>query len=461
MTTSFTEGVLREFEGADLGDPRRNQRLRVLAERVAEAPATSFPKMMPPAELEGAYRFLNNVKVLPADILRPHVQGTLQRVAQEPLVLVAHDSSVVSFNSDGESREGLVSTHGEKQQFLVHCSLAVRADGSRRPLGVLAATDHLPVKTEDGSLQDRWVQHVQVIHDFGVAPSAVIHLMDREADDYEVLDLCERIGTRFVVRVQHNRRVENASLREIVETATAIVERDVPLSRRTARGSGSKQKRIHPPRDSRTARLSVAARTVVISRPQSAAAECAKDLALNIVRVWESEPPADQPPVEWLLYTSEPIDTPNDVLRVVDWYRARWTIEEYFKALKTGCALEKRQLEDLPALVNVLALFIPIAWRLLLLKSEARDAPDAPATTILEPEELEVLRIAGRKKLSANPTAEEAMLAVAALGGHLKHNGRPGWQTLAHGFLTLQAMVLGWRLRRDFDQGKFLPDCDQ
>jgi hypothetical protein len=461
MTASFKEGVLREFEGVDLGDPRRNQRLRVLAERAAQAPATSFPKMMSPAELEGAYRFLNNVKVLPADILRPHVQETLRRVAQEPLILVAHDSSVVSFNSDGESREGLASIGGEKQQFLVHCSLALRADGSRRPLGVLAATDHLPVKTEDGSLQDRWAQHLQVIHGLGVAPSAVIHLMDREADDYEVLDLCERLGTRFVIRVQHNRKVENTSLRETVETAIAIVERDVPLSRRTARGSGSKQKRIHPPRDSRTARLSVAARTVMISRPRNAAAECAKDLTLNVVRVWESEPPADQPPVEWLLYTSEPIATPDDVLRVVDWYRARWTIEEYFKALKTGCALEKRQLEDLAALVNVLALFIPIAWRLLLLKSEARDTPTAPATTILEPEELKVLRIAGRKKLSANPTVEEAMLAIAALGGHLKHNGRPGWQTLAHGYLTLQAMMLGWRLRSDFDQGKFRSDCDE
>lgn len=460
MSASFREGVLQEFEGAELGDPRRNQRLRVLAERVAQSPATSFPKMMPPAELEGAYRFLNNVKVLPADILRPHVHETLRRVAQEPLILVAHDSSVVSFNSDGESREGLVST-GEKQRFLVHCSLALRADGSRRPLGVLAATDHLPIKTKDGSLQDRWTQHIQAIHDLGVAPSAVIHLADREADDYEVLDLCVHIGTRFVIRVQHNRKVENASLREVVETATATVERDVPLSRRTARGSGPKQRRIHPPRDSRTARLSVAARTVVISRPLSAAAESATDLTLNVVRVWEPEPPTDQAPVEWLLYTSEPIDTPDDVLRVVDWYRARWTIEEYFKALKTGCALEKRQLEDLPALVNVLALFIPIAWRLLLLRSEARDAPTALATTILEPEELEVLRISGRKKLSANPTAEEAMLAVAALGGHLKHNGRPGWQTLAHGYLTLQAMMLGWRLRRDFDQGKFRPDCDQ
>jgi hypothetical protein len=310
MSASFREGVRREFEGVELGDPRRNQRLRVLVERVARSPAASFPKMMPPAELEGAYRFLNNVKVLPEDILRPHVEGTLQRVAQEPLILVAHDSSIISFNSNGDSREGLVST-GEKQQFLVHCSLALRADGSRRSLGVLAATDHLPVKTIDGGLQDRWTQHVQVVHELGVAPSTTVHLMDREADDYEVLDLCVRVGTRFVIRVQHNRKVENTSLRETVEAATAIVERDVPLSRRTARGSGSKQRRIHPPREFRTARLSVSARTVVISRPASAAGECAANLTLNVVRVWEPEPPADQPPVEWLLYTSEPIDTPR------------------------------------------------------------------------------------------------------------------------------------------------------
>jgi IS4 transposase len=47
-----------------------------------------------------------------------------------------------------------------------------------------------------------------------------------------------------------------------------------------------------------------------------------------------------------MLYTSEPIDTAEQLLTIVDQYRSRWVIEEFFKALKTGCAFEKRQLES-------------------------------------------------------------------------------------------------------------------
>jgi hypothetical protein len=36
----------------------------------------------------------------------------------------------------------------------------------------------------------------------------------------------------------------------------------------------------------------------------------------------------------------------DQVAAVVDHYRGRWTIEEFFKAIKTGCALEARQLES-------------------------------------------------------------------------------------------------------------------
>ena len=49
----------------------------------------------------------------------------------------------------------------------------------------------------------------------------------------------------------------------------------------------------------------------------------------------EKDPPDDMEPVDWLLLTSEPIDTDEQILEVVDIYRARWLIEEYFSALKT------------------------------------------------------------------------------------------------------------------------------
>ena len=55
------------------------------------------------------------------------------------------------------------------------------------------------------------------------------------------------------------------------------------------------------------------------------------------MHVFELGPPAGAPAVEWLLLTTLPVDTPEALAFVVDSYRARWVIEEYFKALKTGC----------------------------------------------------------------------------------------------------------------------------
>lgn len=440
------DGVKKEFDGARLGDPRREQRLLALAEAMSRVPDKSFPEALSSAELEGAYRFFSNPKVDPDAMLRGHVRRTLERVRKEPVGLLLHDSSTLSFNSDGY-REGLSST-GAKQQFVVHCSLAVAADGSRTPLGVLAASYHVPVKSPDGRHQERWSDHVREAHALGLAPDKIVHVMDREADDYDVLTLMRSIGGRFVVRVQFNRvLVDDERLRDRLASASLIAEREVKLSRRSGSNKGSKQRKIHPPREWRTARLGLGATSVTIHRPASADGATAPSLTLNLIRVWELDPPEGEEPVEWLLYTTEPIDTPEQILRVVDWYRARWTIEEYFKALKTGCAVERRQLGELHALTNAVALFLPIAWRLLLLKTEARMRPNAPATVVLDEVEIDVLRAAGRIRLPERPTIKEAMLAIAALGGHLKHNGPPGWQTLARGFLKLRTLAEGWRLR--------------
>src|ERR1041385_7782193 len=95
------DGVSKEFEGAKLGDPRRDERLLALAEGMSQAPDKSFPAALSPAGLEGAYRFFSNPKVEPDSVLRGHVQRTLERVREEPVSLLLHDSSTLSFNSDG------------------------------------------------------------------------------------------------------------------------------------------------------------------------------------------------------------------------------------------------------------------------------------------------------------------------------------------------------------------------
>src|SRR5262245_33506323 len=174
------EPIGNEFEGADLGDGRRNARLIQLAESLVKKPDLSFPKAMSDGELEAAYRFFNNVKVEPEGILRPHIRRTVGRMVEEEVTLVAHDTTTVSFAS--AERDGLT-RRGDKQQFLAHCSLALKAYGSRQPLGVVAMSQHLPVASPDKRLQQRWGDHVRAVHALGVSVNSVVHLMDREADD--------------------------------------------------------------------------------------------------------------------------------------------------------------------------------------------------------------------------------------------------------------------------------------
>lgn len=459
---SDERGIAGEFAGAALGDPRRQARLLILAERMSSKPESSFPKAMSSAELEGAYRFFANPQVTPEAILGPHVRETLARVRRDAVTLVVHDSSTLSFNSEGY-RDGLAPISDYKQQFVVHCSLAVCADGTRRPHGMLVASQHVPVGKRDGQFQNRWADHIREVAGLGLSAESVIHLMDREADDYEVFDLLTHVGGRFVVRMQYNRQlVEHGRVRDALLQVRAETERTVPLSRRFKPG-GAKQSKIHPPRVERLAKLSFGGFRAEIPRPATATQATSEQLGLNVVYVWETEPPPGEAPIEWVLYTSEPIDTTEQLLQVVDWYRARWVIEEYFKALKTGCAVEERQLGDLHSLSNALALLLPIAWQLLLVRSEARERPDTPASELLMSDEIQVLRAAAAKRrpLPVNPTIEQAMLSIAALGGHLKHNGPPGWQTLARGYQELRLLLEGWRLRIAVESGTLPQIWDQ
>jgi hypothetical protein len=129
-------------------------------------------------------------------------------------------------------------------------------------------------------------------------------------------------------------------------------------------------------------------------------------------------------------------------------YRARWIVEEFFKALKTGCQFEKRQLESFHSLTNALALFLPLATRLLALRSAARSAPKAPCTALSE-RQIRLLRAHTARPIDARPTNEQACLALAELGGHLRSNGPPGWMILGRAFERLLILELGWIAREN------------
>jgi hypothetical protein len=254
-----------------------------------------------------------------------------------------------------------------------------------------------------------------------------------------------------VLRSQHDRRLSSASsevikLRDAMAAQPVLVERDVYASRR-AETSAPRGRATHPPRFARTAKLAANAAALTFRRPNSLATAFVAELAINVVHVQEVDPPAGQKPIAWTLLTSEPIETIADVERIIDIYRYRWLIEELFKALKSGCMYQKRLLEERHALLNLLAVSLPIAVELLWMRARVADNPEAPWQEVVTSTQLEVLRTMAHRPLPKTPTAAEVLLAVAGLGGHLKQNGAPGWQVLHRGYRRLLDYEAGWKAR--------------
>jgi hypothetical protein len=461
MKTSVPS-VAAEFAGLKLGDSRLRERVQSSVARLSAAPDLGFPRALGTEKAtEGFYRLLTNSKVKYGRLVEAHAQQTIARMRQGSTVRVIHDTTEFSFSGETASRDGLGRLHGERNQgFLAHVAFAVEAESHAKPLGVVGAicwARTAPPRMRgrkvsgeeftkiDGKESLRWRELASEVEHRVSKRCSLLHLMDREADSYPLFCRMNELGARFVIRMARDRVVESQHdrmpLSEALIALPKILEREVPLSRRAAKPM---PRATHGQRQERVAKLQVSAGKVALQRPRYLD-DLPEQLRLNVVYVQEVDAPAGADPVAWVLVTSESIDTPAQVEAVVDHYRARWLIEEFFKALKTGCAFEKRQLESFETLTNALALFFPIAWQMLLLRTLSRLDPHAPASDALTPAQIQVLQHYQPQKMPLKgATVKDALYAVAGLGGHLKNNGAPGWRTLAHGMQDLATMADVW-----------------
>ena len=456
-----------EFAGAALPDARLKRRLEMVVEAAARDPSASLPRMMgSESDREAAYRFLSNARVEFDAVLQPHLDQSAQRAVAAGCVLAIHDTTTFKLAGSRGRELGYINTGA--RGFFLHATIAVENDEARQCLGLLKATTLLREtvrKTEKKALSGaecaalgdresrRWWEHVAAVHEALAGRCEVIHVADSEADNFTLLSNMVRTGCRFVTRMARDRRARRRDdepwIRVSAATGAAehIAEREVPLS---ARGEHRPPKSLKkfPPRDARLATLRFAAMPIQLKRPPYLDERYPAALEVNVVHVYESDAPAGVEPVEWFLFTKEPVGTRDEVLAVVDVYRRRWVIEEYFRAVKTGCGYEERQLETRHAWMIALAIALPLAWRLLNLRTVARRTPRAPATNVLSATEIDVLQHLRPGRLSHHPTVRETMLLVAELGGHIKNNGEPGWLVLHRGVSKLQALAEGVELAR-------------
>jgi hypothetical protein len=469
MRSHGVDVVRKDLERAALPDARLRERAGKLGARICEHPERGLPRILDESELEGGYRLVNNPRVTHSTLLAGHRDASVERAAGLRQALAIHDTTAFVFGGD-EPRDGLgLDNHG--RGFSAHFGLLASADGERRPLGIVSMEPLFRYRRNDSerrALQRyraadkeslRWIRMVDDIEEHCGKALELIHVMDSEADWYDLLEHLHRHQHRFIVRMTHERILLGTRGQRLTSTPSellgrvaAIATREVALSRRTGKGKAPNSKKKHGPRQARIAQLEVAARSVVVARPTPSVAPNAS-ITVNLVHVREVKPPAGCEPVEWLLATTEPVDSATDILTIVDHYRARWLIEEFFKSLKTGCAYEKRQFESKHALLNILAILVPVAWMLLALRISIKDESKAPASRLLTARQMLVLRAALRRRtkrdfLPNNPTESDIAYGIARLGGYINKARQPGWRVLGWGYQDLLTMEAGWALAR-------------
>jgi Transposase DNA-binding/Transposase DDE domain len=438
-----------QFGLADLGDRRCTERLILVAARMAADPSASIPGQMEGwAETKAAYRLLDADGVSFEAIAAPHWQRT--RACGPGRFLVLGDTTELDFGIGRQVPDLAPTGNGGGYGFHLHAALVVGAE-DERIAGLAGAVIHYRKPAPEGENTGRRLKRDResdvwgdVIDQVGPpAPAAQwVHVLDRGADNFDVYCHCREQRSDWVVRASMlNRKVTDP------EGNTAAV-RDLTTSPPEA-GRFTLELRARPKQPARRAQLAVRFTPVTMPVPRHKSRYVrridAMPVLMWLVVVAEVEGPKGVKPIDWVLYTSLPVESFAQAMVVVSYYEKRWLIEEYFKALKSGCRVTERQLKTKGRLEALVGLLSVVAVRLLQLKAHARTEPDRPAVEVVPPRYVNLLKLARGLSRATSLSVGRFYRELAALGGFLgrKHDGNPGWITIWRGWEKLQLMMRG------------------
>jgi len=168
--------------------------------------------------------------------------------------------------------------------------------------------------------------------------------------------------------------------------------------------------------------------------------------------VSEPNPPQGENPIEWILLTTLPISSVDDVRCVIQYYTVRWMIEIFFRTLKSGCRIEERQFETIERMLACTAVYIIVGWRTLYVCRMGRSCPDVDCDLIFDPSEWKSVWSVThpREPLPPNPPKlGEMVRLIASLGGYVIRPNRkdpPGVETIWKGLQRTQDFAQAWDL---------------
>ncbi len=438
----------RETRTADLGDQRLNKRMTKLLDRALSQPTASIPVSCRGwQETLAAYRFFDNPKVTAESVLAPHRAATRERMAEHALVLCVQDTTELDYSGQTQTQGLGPLTYEAQRGLYLHPTLAVTPQ--RLCLGVLDAL--IWARSDDGygkseerkerAIEEkesvRWIDGYRRVCEVAdtLPDTQCVYMADRESDIYELFLEGDGLTHRadWLIRASHDRRVlEEACLSETLAHAPVLgeIEFDLPPS----------HKRPH-----KQVTQTLKATRVALQPPQRYG-HSLESVEVTVVLAQETRPPKGEEPVTWLLLTNLPVTTVEQVIEKINWYLCRWQIEIYFRILKSGCNIEKLQLEHVERLRPALALYMIVAWRVLYLTVMGRECPELPCDVVFETSEWQAIYLVATKTRppADPPTLNTIVRMIAGFGGFLdrKHDGEPGPQSIWIGLQRTRDFVL-------------------
>jgi hypothetical protein len=453
-----------ELAACKFADVRLDKRFRTLVERLSEGVGETIPMACQDwANTKAAYRFLSNPRVGEEDILAGHFQSTRDRFrSTDGLVLVLHDTTEFSFRRENPAPIGKIGIVGGRRDrtgqaefyttcgILMHSSLVVTTAGL--PLGISAIkfwsrkdfkgtnalkkkinSTRVPIEEKESV---RWIDNIQQTTTLLADPQRCIHIGDRESDIYELFCTAHDANTHFLVRTCVDRLAEDRQHTISQQMETVDVKANHRITVLDKKGQPSE------------AVLEIRYRRIRVLPPIGKQRRY-PELELTVIYAQEREAPSGRDPIDWKLITDLVVSTPLEAVEKLEWYASRWKIETFHKIVKSGCKAEESKLRTADRLVNLIAVFCILSWRIFWMTMLNRSTPDAPtsiAFTDTECQLLDHLVPDPAKSRSVKKSLSSYIIKVARLGGYLARatDPPPGNIVMWRGLSRLTDIVLGF-----------------
>ena len=468
----LTPWASEEMKTAKLRDKRLNKRLTRILSALGERPTASIPAACGgKLETDAAYQFFDNPKVTFEEVLQPHIDASRRRIAGQEVVLLVQDTTELDVTRPEQQVVGAGPMDSvSRRGAYLHLMEAFTRDGT--PLGAVWADawtrddeyfskpqkekrqrrKALPIEEKESF---RWLEGLrharQAAHDFPQVQCVCV--ADSESDIYHLFaEPRGESGVHWLIRACQERRVEAPDgsekvIRECVMAAPVLFTKEITVRGRRAK-TGCETRTRRAARETRKATVEVRAAHVTI-RPPANSDRPLPAVPVNVVLVRELHPPHGEDPIEWVLLTTLPIDTPNDVRKVIQYYSVRWMIEVFFRTLKSGCRVEERRFEHIDRLLPCAAVYLMVAWRTLMVCRLGRSCPDMDCEAVFEPSEWKSVWMAIHRKAPPrrSPKLAEMLRLIGQLGGYVNRPNRidpPGPQTIWQGLQRMRDLAWAW-----------------